>query len=125
MNFRPIHFFGEPVEVMFDNEPVLLKKTGCPDSFRWRDETFHITEVLSEWHDYHRRGRMARNMAPAHAGVAENRGSWGVGQDFFRIRTEGGRYFDIYYDRAPHGIDHRLGGWFIYRELQPDEPSVS
>ncbi len=73
--------------------------------------------VLSEWHDYRRRGNMARNMRPSHAALASQRGSWGVGQDYYRVRTSEGRIFDIYYDRAPKGSDERKGGWFVYREL--------
>jgi hypothetical protein len=79
--------------------------------------TFEIVEILSEWHEYKRRGRMARNMSPEHAAVAESRGSWGVGQDYYRVRTTDGRIFDIYYDRAPKDVNHRKGGWFLYREL--------
>jgi hypothetical protein len=56
-------------------------------------------------------------MAPAHAVVATNRGSWGVGKDYFRIRTDTGRIFDIYYDRTPLNSNQRKGNWFIYREL--------
>jgi len=60
---------------------------------------------------------MARNMQPQHAAVASGRGSWGVGRDFFRVRVEGGRVFDIYYDRAPKGSEARKGAWFLYREV--------
>lgn len=110
-------FIGEPIEVIFNNKPVLEKKPGCPDSIIWRDETHQIIEILSEWHDYRRRGRMARNMSPLHAEVASGRGSWGVGRDYFRIRTETGRSFEIYYDRAPLNADRRKGQWFLYKEI--------
>jgi hypothetical protein len=76
-----------------------------------------VQEVLSEWHDYRRRGRMASNMQPAHAAAATRRGSWGVGQDYFRVRTADGRIFDLYYDRAPQDVDRRKGGWFLDKEL--------
>jgi hypothetical protein len=117
MTFKSISFIAEPIQAIFEKPPALEKKPGCPDRFVWRDEEFQIAEVLSEWHDYLRRGRMARNMTPPHAETAKKRGSWGVGQDYFRVRTDIGRIFDIYFDRAPRSSDHRKGSWFIYREL--------
>ncbi len=110
-------FIEEPIEVIFKMKPTLEKKPGCPDGFIWRGETHQITEILSEWHDYRRRGRMAHNMTPPHAEVASGRGSWGVGRDYFQIRTKSGRAFEIYYDRAPRNADRRKGQWFLYREI--------
>ena len=72
---------------------------------------------LSEWVDFTRRGRMARNMAPVHAAVAAERGSLGVGRFYFRVRVETGQVFDLYYDRRINDVDDRLGHWFLYREL--------
>ena len=118
MDFKPLRFISEPIEVEFDQPPALEKKPGPPSRFFWRDTTYTVVEVLSEWHDTARRGRMAKNMMPAHAAVAASRGSWGVGQDYYRVRTASGQVFDIYYDRAPKGSDHRKGAWFLYREMQ-------
>ena len=59
----------------------------------------------------------ARNMQPAHAQVASSRGSLNVGRFFFRLRTDTGQVFDLYYDRAIKNIDERKGQWFVYREL--------
>jgi hypothetical protein len=118
MTYIPIKFINEAIEACYHSPPTLEKKPGCPDWFEWRNEEYRVEELLSEWHDYQRRGRMARNMKPAHAATAERRGSWGVGQDYFRIRTGGGRFFDIYYDRAPKSTDKRKGEWFIYQELR-------
>jgi hypothetical protein len=117
MDLQPLHFISEPIEVQFDQLPALEKKPGCPQAFTWRGTTFKIVEMLSEWHDYRRRGRMARNMQPTHAEVASGRGSWGVGQDYFRIRTDQGQFFDLYYDRAPKDVDRRKGSWFLDKEL--------
>jgi hypothetical protein len=110
-------FIAEPIEVEHDQPPMLEKKPGCPDRFSWQGETFEIVALLHEWHDYRRRGRMAQNMQPAHLAIAEQRGSWGVGRDYFRVRTAGGRIFELYYDRAPKDVDRRKGAWFLYREL--------
>jgi hypothetical protein len=118
--FRQAAFFGEPIEAGFDRQPGLQKKPGCPDFFKWRGETVRVSAVLAEWHDYRRRGRMARNMQPAHAAAAERRGSWGVGRDFYRVRTAAGRIFDLYYDRAPQGAGRGKGRWVLFSELVED-----
>jgi hypothetical protein len=117
MGDNVLRFVAEPIEVHFDRPPALEKKPGCPDAFTWRGEICRIVEKLSEWHDYARRGRMARNMQPQHGAVASGRGSWGVGRDYFRVRVESGQVFDIYYDRAPKGAEARKGTWFLYREV--------
>lgn len=113
---KSIRLIIEPIEVIFFEAPQLEKKTGCPDAFIWREERFQVSRVLSEWHDYRRRGRMARNMQPQHARVAEKRGSWGVGQDYYLLETDSGRFFVICFDRSPKSVDDRKGEWFIERE---------
>ena len=117
-------FIGQQITVEFDSPPFLEKKPGCPDRFVWQDSRYEIVAKVSEWHDYRRRGRMAKNMQPAHAAVAEKRGSWGVGRDYFRVRTKGGRVFELYYDRAPKGVDRRKGAWFLFQELPNEEDST-
>lgn len=92
-----------------------------PQAFTWRGTDHPVAEVLSEWADFTRRGKMARNMRPSHAATAAGRGSLGVGRFYFRVRVEGGRVFDIYYDRAPQDADRRKGQWFVYRELAAQE----
>jgi len=118
MGYRPLHFIGEPVEAHFDQPPVLEKKPGCPNGFTWRDQRFQVVELLSEWHDYQRRGRSARNMQDQHLVTAAARGSWGVGKDYYRVRTNSGQVFDLNYDRAPKGSDQRKGVWFLDKELE-------
>ncbi len=117
----PPRFIGKAIEVEFDQTPALDKKPGCPCAFVWRGETYRVAEQLSEWRDYERRGRMARNMKPDHAAVARRRGSWGVGRDYYRVRTDTGQTFELYYDRAPRGADDRKGAWFLYRELVAED----
>ena len=117
MDFKPLRFVGEPIEVQFDEPPLHEKKPDCPDSFVWRGKTHRVVQTLSEWHDYTRRGRMASNMRPTHAAVAARRGSWGVGRYYFRVHTDSDRVFDVYYDRAPKDADDRLGSWFLFREM--------
>jgi hypothetical protein len=113
----PLQFINEQIEVSFDKPPMLEKKPGCPSGFMWRGKTYRVVEMLGEWHDYHRRGRMARNMRPTHAAAASKQGSWGVGQDYYRVFTDSGQVFDIYYDRAPKNVNFRKGEWYLYQEL--------
>jgi hypothetical protein len=115
--YKPLHFFGETIQAIFDSEPLLEKKPGCPAAFVWRDHTYQIVEILSEWHDYSRHGRFSQNMQPQHAARAASRGSWGVGQDYYRVLTDRGRIFELYFDRAPKSVKQRKGEWVLYREL--------
>lgn len=119
MEFQPLRFINEPIEVEFVTSPQIQKKPVCPKSFFWRGYTFIIDEVISEWHDYNRHGRMARNMRLHHAMVASKRGSWGVGTFYFRISTRENRFFEIFYDRAPKDVDDRKGNWYLFREISP------
>ncbi len=116
-----MHFIGEEIECRFDRPLLLEKQPGCPDGFVWQGKEYRVVETLSEWHDYGRRGHMARNMCPAHLATASGRGSWGVGRDYYRVRTEGGQFFDLYYDRAPTGSGGPKGSWFLFRELTPSQ----
>ena len=118
---RSIHFLDQPIEVTFRTPPAREKLPPCPDAFVWDERTYRVVETLSEWTDFTRRGRYARNMEPAHAAVAAKRGSLNVGRFFFRVRVDTGQLFDLYYDRAMKNIDERKGQWFVYRELSLEE----
>jgi hypothetical protein len=112
------HYIGEVITVEFDRPPLYSKRPHCPDRFIWRGKTFAIVEVLSQRVDFGRRGRMSMNMQPEHAARAAQQGSWGVGRYFFTVRAEGGRAFELYYDRAPKDIDHPEGVWFLRYEIR-------
>jgi hypothetical protein len=113
----PSRFIGVSIEVEHDRPPVYEKRPGPPDRFTWDGRTYEIAAVSEEWHDYRRRGRMAQNMRETHLRTARRQGSWGVGRDYYRVRTTSGERFELYYDRAPRGADHPEGGWFLYRQL--------
>ena len=110
-------FIGDPITVEWDNPPLLEKKPTCPDRIIWHGETLQVVRKLAEWRDYRRRGRMAKNMRPAHLHRAQQRGSWGVGRFYFRVRVVDGRTLELYYDRAAQGSDRRKGSWFLNQEL--------
>jgi hypothetical protein len=120
--FEPVRFISTEVSVSFTEPPALEKRPPCPEAFAWDGTRHHVAAVLSEWHDYSRRGRMAHNMRDTHLATARRRGSWGVGRHYFRVLTEEGRIFDLYYDRAPGSIDaegeSRKGSWTLFRELR-------
>jgi hypothetical protein len=115
---RSSHFLDEPIQVSFDSPPAYEKSPPCPDGFTWAGQTYRIVERLSEWTDFARRGRSARNMRPSHAELAAGRGSLNVGRFFFRVRVDSGQLFDLYYDRAMKSLDERKGQWFLYREVE-------
>jgi hypothetical protein len=117
MDLKPVSFIDEQIEVRFDAPPALEKKPLAPDLLVWRGESLRVTEVLSEWIDFERRGRMVRNMRPAHAAVAASRGSRNVGRFFFRVRVEDDRIFDVYFDRGIKSADETKGEWVLFREM--------
>ncbi len=132
MDFTPLHFLDQPIDIIFDTPPALEKAPDCPNGFIWDGTTYRVTEMLSAWSDFKRRGRMARNMQPEHAAVASTRGSLNVGRYYFRVRVRPSvvhsvvelpneqdttQIFDIYYDRAMKNVDDRKGQWFVYREM--------
>ena len=122
MDPKPLRFIGEPIEVEFDEGSFLEKRPPCADRFIWQGRTYRIVEKLKEWHDYRRRGRMARNMRDTHLAAASRSGSWGVGRDYYRVRTDTGQVFDLYYDRAPTTVAGRKGAWFLFREMVERDP---
>lgn len=113
----PVRFIGEQIDVLFEKTPTFEKSPGCPDGFIWQGETHRILELRNAWRDVSRRGRFEHNMKPTHAARAARRGSWGVGRFYFRVRVADGRFFELYYDRAPKGVDQRKGAWFLRCEL--------
>lgn len=116
MSTHPAGFISEIIDVEYDTPQVREKSPTCPNRFIWRGERFEILEVLEEWSDFSRRGKMSRNMRPAHLTRAARDGSWGVGRFYFRVRVQTEQIFEIYYDRAPEDVDNRKGNWFLFGE---------
>ncbi|MCS7282862.1 MAG: DUF6504 family protein [Anaerolineae bacterium] len=79
--------------------------------------------MLKERHDYRPRGKTAafyiKERGSYRARAVERRGTWGVGRDDCRVRTESGEVFGLYYDRAPKGPgpENRKGEWFPFRQI--------
>ena len=119
-NLTVLHFHSEPIQVQFDRPPARRKSPPCPSAFIWQNQTYSIVSCIHEWKEFGRRGRMAHNMQPQHAEAASQHGSWGVGRFYFDIETSTGKFFRIYYDRAPKDAFDRYGHWFILAELTPE-----
>ncbi|HKZ54839.1 MAG TPA: DUF6504 family protein [Anaerolineales bacterium] len=115
----PVRFIDAEIDVVFSRPPLLSKKPDPPAAFVWEGRERRIRELVGQWFDFERRGRMAKNMQPAHLRTAARRGSWGVGRYYFRVVTEDGIAFDLYYDRAPEDAGDRAGHWVLWRELRP------
>ncbi len=113
-----MEFYAEEIEVRFEKEPTLEKKPGLPAAFTWRGQEYVIVELLGEWHDYRKRGTSEafyeKERGSYWVTKTQRQGSWGVGRDYYRVRTESGEVFDIYYDRAPKG-QSRKGQWILSR----------
>lgn len=122
METSPFSFIDEPIEVVFDQPPLLSKSPPCPSAYIWRGETYRVVEMLESWVNYARRGTMARNMRPSHITMAAKRGSWGVGRFHFRVRVQDDRVFELYYDRAPESAGDRMGHWFLLGERRIENP---
>jgi hypothetical protein len=103
------HFVGERITVEFDTPPEFDKLPGCPDRFRSRERQHRVAEVLRQWRDY-----SPRYSTKGSGGLPK--GTWGSGRDYFRVRTDEGRVFEIYYDRKPRGRAERKGSWFLLSE---------
>ena len=96
---RVMGFIDEIVEVAFDRghfEKVAI----APSAFRWRGRSYRVVEVEKEWQ---------------HPGEGGS-GSWGVGRTYFRVCTESGERFELYYDRKPSG-GQKKGKWVLWRSL--------
>ncbi len=117
----PTRFIGAPIEVAYDIPPVLEKRPGPPDGFTWEGRAYRVVAVLREWHDYRLRGQSesfyVKERGSFRAKAAERRGTWGVGRDYYRVRTDSREVFDIYYDRAPRGAGKGKGSWFLFRQV--------
>jgi hypothetical protein len=113
----PIRFIDDEIQPIFEEPPMLSKKPDPPAGFQWGDRTFTVAQLISSWFDFERKGRAARNMRIGNLRSARKRGSWGVGRFYFRVLTESGRAFDLYFDRAPKDAGDRKGHWILWREL--------
>jgi hypothetical protein len=117
----PARFIGVSVQVAYDRPPALEKRPGPPDGFTWEERTYRVVDVLREWHDYRQRGKSkafyTKERGSFRAKAAERQGTWGVGRDYYRVRTDTEEVFDLYYDRSPRGPGGSKGSWFLLQQI--------
>ena len=92
-----MNLYSEKIDVECEGEPAQ------PVSFIWRDEEFRIEEILRAWQDW------------GFPAGAPRRKAWNLRRhrNYFKVRTECGRVFEIYMDRkTPEFV------WVLYRELE-------
>ena len=120
-----MEFYADEIEVRFDQKPTLEKRPGLPTAFSWQGREYVIVELLKEWHDYRKRGKSKASYEKERGSYwvekSQREGSWGMGRDYYRVRTGDGEIFDIYYDRSPKG-QKRKGQWVLSRKLTEEAP---
>lgn len=116
-----MEFYSEPITVKFPVEPLLEKKPGLPAEFIWRGKPYKIITLLKEWHDYTKRGKIGKSYSQERGNAprmkSRKKGSWGVGRDYYRVLTDSGSVFDIYYDRSPTG-QKKKGEWVLLKKVE-------
>jgi len=119
-----MQFIGREISVKLPSGFSLEKKPPVPDTFNWHGKIHSVVEMLANWHRYGKPEiRTQGGRAPYFVRSGRSQGSWGQGRVYYRVRTEEGRLFDLYYDRAPKG-QRRAGAWFLWRELSAGEELV-
>jgi hypothetical protein len=106
-----MEIYADEIEVRFEKEPALEKRPGLPAAFTWKGREYVIVELIEEWHDYRRRGKSKafykKERGSQSVRASQRQGSWGVGRDYYRVRTDSAEVFDIYYDRSPKGQERK------------------
>lgn len=119
-----MNFVGGEITVRLPDGFSYEKKPPVPEAFQWRGSLHPVVEMLATWHRYGKAEiRTQGGRDPYYVRSGGTQGSWGQGRVYYRVRTEEGRLFDLYYDRAPKG-KRRAGAWFLWRELSAAEESV-
>jgi len=115
-----MELYSEPITVKFENEPLFEKKSGVPDSFVWRGKSYLIVSVENEWHNCDIRGKMEKLYYQKRGSAPELRprkgGSWGVGRDYYEVKTDTSEIFVIYYDRQPK--KSKKGEWILLKKVK-------
>ena len=119
-----MQFIGHEITVRLPSGFSLEKKPPVPEAFEWQGNLHTVAEMLAMWHRYGKPEiRTQGGRPPYFVRSGRTQGSWGQGRAYYRVRTESGRLFDLYYDRAPKG-QRRAGAWFLWRELSAAEEAV-
>jgi len=94
-------FFGREIEVIVSGE------VKAPTSFRFGELEYVISDIIEAWHDHgfgrsplrHRKWWQRRH------------------RNYYRVKTDQGGIFEIYYDRGTSLEHPERKKWFLYRQL--------
>ena len=88
----------------FIDEPIEVDKKGLqPVAFRWRGRQYRIGRVRQSWFD----------VSSGPPGSRIRKGWWERRRrTFYRVETQDGQLFEIYWDRGAARRD-----WVLYRRL--------
>ncbi len=98
----PATFISEPVkplESSFDTAGMARGEPGLPHKFRWRKKEYVVAEVLDQ-------GRQ-------HGSCAHGSGERYVRRHTYRVRTEDGTLFKIYFQRSFGRARPQARRWWI------------
>ena len=113
-----VRYIGKEIIPGYTNGVLFVKDPACPDFFMQDQQIYVVKQVLSEWRDYQRKGNKTHNMRESHLQRAHLKGSWGTGRYYFRVETECGHTFEIYYDRTPSSRQNKFGHWVLFKEIK-------
>ncbi len=97
----PPQFFGQEIKATVGGE------LNVPVAFRLDDHEYKISAILDAWPDH------GFGKAPLHRKRWWHRRH----RNYYRVRTDDGKIFEIYHDRGTSLEGVRKGKWFLYRQL--------
>jgi hypothetical protein len=100
----PERFFGRQIEVITKGGE---NETKIPVSFKYDGREYIITEVMEFWPDY----GFGRSSA--------GRKRWWQRhhRNYYRVKTDEGEIYEIYYDRGVNKKNPEFKKWFITQRL--------
>ena len=98
------HFIGEEVEVEMAGDPVLE-----PALIRWAGREYRVAEMLTRWFDY--------GFGP----VLSAQPKWWQRRhrNYYRVRTEDGYVFELYFDRGANRKHPERRKWILVKSVGP------
>jgi hypothetical protein len=100
----PERYFGRPIEVITKGGE---NETKIPASFKHNGREYIITEVMEFWPDY------------GFGRSSSGRKRWWQRhhRNYYRVKTNEGEIYEIYYDRGVNKKNPEFKKWFITQRL--------
>jgi hypothetical protein len=89
-----------PVEASFDTAGMSRGEPGVPMKFRWRKKSYAVAEILEQWKD--------------HGDCRNGSGERYVRKHGYRVRTEQGLVFRLYFQRTVGRGKLSKARWWIH-----------